>query len=43
MINREKSVWTILNEFHFLKNLGLLGSALMFLTIPQPWPFSLGG
>ena len=27
---------------HFLKNLGLLGSALMFLGIPQPWPFSLG-
>lgn len=28
---------------HFLKNLALLGSALMFLAIPQPWPFSLGG
>lgn len=28
---------------NFMKNLALLGSALMFLAIPQPWPFSLGG
>jgi uncharacterized membrane protein YphA (DoxX/SURF4 family) len=29
-------------EMHsFLGNLGLLGSALMFLAIPRPWPFSL--
>jgi uncharacterized membrane protein YphA (DoxX/SURF4 family) len=28
---------------NFLKNMALLGSALMFLAIPQPWPFSLGG
>ena len=28
---------------HFMKNLALLGSALMFLAIPQPWPLSLGG
>ena len=28
---------------NFTKNMGLLGSALMFLAIPQPWPFSLGG
>jgi putative oxidoreductase len=29
-------------EMHaFLGNVGLLGSALMFLAIPQPWPFSL--
>lgn len=27
---------------NFTKNMALLGSALMFLTIPQPWPFSLG-
>jgi uncharacterized membrane protein YphA (DoxX/SURF4 family) len=27
---------------HFLKNLALAASALMFLAIPQPWPFSLG-
>jgi uncharacterized membrane protein YphA (DoxX/SURF4 family) len=27
---------------NFTKNLALLGSALMFLVIPQPWPFSLG-
>lgn len=28
---------------HFLKNMALAGSSLMFLAIPQPWPFSLGG
>ncbi len=28
---------------NFAKNMGLLGSALMFLAIPQPWPVSLGG
>jgi len=28
---------------NFTKNLALLGSALMFLVIPTPWPFSLGG
>lgn len=27
---------------HFMKNTALLGSALMFLAIPQPWPLSLG-
>jgi uncharacterized membrane protein YphA (DoxX/SURF4 family) len=27
---------------NFTKNAGLLGSALMFLVIPQPWPLSLG-
>ncbi len=26
----------------FTKNLALLGSALMFLAIPEPWPYSLG-
>jgi hypothetical protein len=26
-----------------MKNLALAASALMFLAIPQPWPFSLGG
>lgn len=26
----------------FLKNTGLLASAVMFLSIPQPWPLSLG-
>lgn len=26
---------------HFLKNLALLGSSLMFLAIPEPWPLSL--
>ena len=29
-------------EFHaFMGNVGLLGSALLFVAIPQPWPFSL--
>jgi putative oxidoreductase len=27
----------------FMKNMALMGSALMFLAIPTPWPFSLGG
>ncbi len=26
----------------FMKNMGLLGSALMFLAIPRPWPFAIG-
>jgi putative oxidoreductase len=26
---------------HFMKNLALLGAALMFLAIPEPWPLSL--
>jgi uncharacterized membrane protein YphA (DoxX/SURF4 family) len=31
------------NQIHqFIKNVGLLASALMFLAIPQPWPLSLG-
>ncbi len=28
---------------NFTKNLALMGSALMFLGIKKPWPFSLGG
>ncbi len=28
---------------NFMKNMALIGSALMFLAIPAPWPFSLGG
>lgn len=31
------------DQIQFLKNVALLGSTLMFLAIPQPWPFSLGG
>lgn len=27
----------------FMKNMALAASALMFLAIPTPWPFSLGG
>ena len=27
---------------NFTKNMALAGSALMFLAIPQPWPFSVG-
>ncbi|MDT8896940.1 MAG: DoxX family membrane protein [Thermanaerothrix sp.] len=26
---------------NFMKNLALMGSALMYLAIPQPWPFRL--
>ena len=26
---------------HFLKNIALIGSTLMLLAIPTPWPFSL--
>lgn len=32
----------IVEMVNFTKNLALLGSALMFLAIPQPWPYSLG-
>ncbi len=28
---------------NFMKNIALAASALMFLAIPTPWPFSLGG
>ena len=42
--------WTVEDEMmkmaemvNFTKNMGLMGSALMFLAIPTPWPFSLGG
>jgi len=27
---------------NFTKSMALAGSALMFLAIPQPWPFSVG-
>jgi putative oxidoreductase len=27
---------------NFTKNMGLLGSILMFVAIPEPWPYSLG-
>jgi putative oxidoreductase len=30
-------------RINFAKNMGLLGSTLMFLAIPQPWPFSITG
>lgn len=26
---------------HFSKNIALLGSSLMFLAVPRPWPYSL--
>jgi len=42
--------WTVEDEqmkmgemVNFLKNIALAASALMFLAIPTPWPFSLGG
>ncbi|HKI97055.1 MAG TPA: DoxX family membrane protein [bacterium] len=30
------------NRTHFLKNLALLGAALAFLAVQQPWAYSLG-
>jgi putative oxidoreductase len=27
---------------NFTKNMALLGSSLMFLAIPEPWPYSVG-
>ena len=30
------------DTINFTKNMGLLGSALMFLAIPEPWPYSVG-
>jgi len=27
---------------NFMKNIALMASAVMFLSIPQPWPLSLG-
>lgn len=40
--------WAVPEEYkmaekvNFMKNLALLGSALMWLAIATPWPFSLG-
>src|SRR5262245_12758741 len=32
----------MMNVSNFLKNLAIFGSTLMFLAIPEPWPYSLG-
>jgi len=32
----------VIQMINFSKNMALLGSALMFLKIGKPWPFSLG-
>jgi putative oxidoreductase len=29
-------------RIHFMKNMALMGSALMFLGVPTPWPLSFG-
>ena len=29
------------NIVNFSKNVGLLGSSLMFLAVPRPWPYSV--
>ncbi len=41
--------WAIADEkekmnqrIHFIKNMALMGSTLMFLGIPTPWPLSFG-
>ncbi len=31
------------DTINFTKNMALLGSSLMFLAIPRPWPYSVGG
>ncbi len=33
--------WKMIETINFMKNMGLMGSALIFLAIPTPWPFSL--
>ncbi len=33
----------VMEMTNFMKNMALMGSALMFLAIPTPWPYSLGG
>ena len=39
-VGSEQKIAEIVN---FSKNLALMGSALMFLGIKKPWPFSIGG
>ncbi|MDH4249054.1 MAG: DoxX family protein [Deltaproteobacteria bacterium] len=46
---RMHNFWTVTDDnakmmemTQFLKNMALLGAALMFLAIPGPWPYSLG-
>ena len=41
--------WTVLDPMHkmsemvnFTKNMALVGCALMFLAIPEPWAYSIG-
>ena len=29
------------NIINFTRNIGLLGSSLMFLAVPRPWPYSV--
>ncbi len=29
------------NQVNFMKNMAIFGASLMFLAIPQPWPFGL--
>jgi putative oxidoreductase len=31
----------MMDTINFTKNMGLLGSALMFLGVPEPWPYSV--
>jgi len=39
-VAQEQQMMEIVN---FSKNIALMGSALMFLGIKKPWPFSIGG
>jgi putative oxidoreductase len=36
-----QGIQRVAETYRFLGNLGLLGSALLFLAIPRPWPFGL--
>jgi len=39
---REDGMRRMTDLINFTKNVGLLGSALMFSAIPEPWPYSVG-
>ena len=39
---KEQGPARVMDMVNFTKNLALLGSGLMFLAVPTPWPYSLG-
>jgi putative oxidoreductase len=32
----------MMEMIQFMKDIALMGSALLLLAVPQPWPYSLG-